>query len=106
MDTLTVIILGVILLLIFDVFFIAHIRKKRQGNFKLVIEKGIIVENKGNVPPEFLYDVQQLARMYKPENLIINGHGVKGSEPELQFMGTITSELQSKIEHSLKLSLQ
>lgn len=106
MDTLSVIILGVVLLLIFDVFFIFHVRKKRQGSFKLVIEKGIIVENKGTVPAEFLYDIQQLSRMYKPENLIINGRDINSSHPKLDFMGNINPELQGKIEHSLQLSLQ
>lgn len=106
MDTLSVIILGVVLLLIFDVFFIFHVRKKRQGSFKLVIEKGIIVENKGTVPAEFLYDIQQLSRMYKPENLIINGRDIHSSHPKLDFMGNINPELQGKIEHSLQLSLQ
>ncbi|MCN4145298.1 MAG: hypothetical protein LC437_09900 [Thiohalomonas sp.] len=53
MDTLTVIIIGVVILLIFDVFLIHHVRKKRKGSFKLVIENGVITENKGNVPSEF-----------------------------------------------------
>ena len=106
MDTSTIIISGVILLLIFDVYFIYHIRKKRQGSFKLVIDKGIIKENKGHVPAEFLYDVQQLARINKPESLIINGSGITGSEPKLKFRGNISTELQEKFENSLTLSLQ
>jgi hypothetical protein len=106
MDTLTIIILGVIFLLIFDAFFIFYVRKKRQGSFKLVIEKGIIVETKGTIPSEFLYDMQQLARMYKPENLIINGSGSTKRIPRLDFLGNISPELQDKIEQSLKLSLQ
>ena len=47
MDTLTTIIIAVVLLLIVDVFLIRHMRKKRQDRFKLVIEKGIIIENGG-----------------------------------------------------------
>ena len=105
MDTLSVIIVGVILLLIFDVFFIFHVRRKRQSGFKLVIEKGIIVENKGAVPAEFLYDVQQLARMYKPESLIINGRDIN-SQPKLEILGSYSQELRHKIEKALELSLQ
>ena len=106
MDISTIIISGVILLLIFDVYFIYHIRKKRQGSFKLVIENGIIKENKGNIPSEFLYDAQQLARINKPESLIINGSSITGNEPKLEFRGAISSELQEKFENSLTLSLQ
>ena len=57
MDTLTVIIIGVLVLLIFDAFLINHLRKKRKDSFKLVIEKGIITQNNGNIPSEFLYDI-------------------------------------------------
>ena len=106
MDTLPVIIIGVIVLLIFDGYFIYRIRKKRCNDFKLVIEKGIIVESKGFVPAEFLYDIQQLARIYKPENLIINGRDISSHKPKLEFLGTINPELQLKIEQSLQLSMQ
>jgi len=106
MDTLSVIIIGVIVLLFFDGYFIHRIRKKRRNDFKLVIEKGIIVESKGSAPAEFLYDIQQLARIYKPENLIINGRDICSHKPKLEFLGTINPELQLKIEQSLQLSLQ
>ena len=106
MDTLSVIIIGVLVLLIFDAFLIFHIRKKRRGSFKLVIEKGVITENNGNVPAEFLYDIQQLARISKPDSLIINGSGIAGIAPVLEFRGNISPELRAKIEHSLTLSLQ
>lgn len=106
MDTLTVIIIGVVILLIFDVFLIHHVRKKRKGSFKLVIEKGVITENKGNVPAEFLYDIQQLARINKPDSLIINGSGLAGNAPKLEFLGVIDSELREKMQQSLILSLQ
>lgn len=98
------VIIGVVLLLAFDVCFIFRIRKKRQGSFKLVIEKGVITESNGNIPAEFLYDMQQLARMTKPESLIINGSGLSGNSPKLEFRGHISAELQAKIEHSLILS--
>lgn len=106
MDTLTIIIIAVSLLLIFDVFLIRRIRKKRQGRFKLVIEKGIIIENKGTVPSGFLYDVQQLSRITKPDSLIINGSGIETAAPKLEFRGNVSAELKAKIEHSLTLSLQ
>ncbi len=106
MDTLTIIIIGVVILLIFDAILIFYIRKKRNGSFKLVIEKGIITENIGNIPSEFLYDVQQLARINKPESLIINGRGINSSRPQLEFFGVIDAQLQQKIEHSLTLSLR
>lgn len=106
MDTLTVIIIGVLILLIFDAFLIVHVRKKRKGSFKLVIEKGVIIENKGHIPAEFLYDIQQLARINKPDSLIINGSGLIGKEPKLEFLGVLDPQLQTKIEQSLNLSLQ
>lgn len=106
MDSLSVIIIGVILLVIFDVYLLHRLRKKRRNDFKLVIEKGVIVENRGAVPAEFLYDVQQLARMHKTETLIINGREINSRAPKLDFLGTISPELQHKIEHALQLSLQ
>ncbi len=106
MDTLTIIIIAVVLLLIADVFLIRHLRKKRQDCFKLVIEKGIIIENKGTVPSEFLYDVQQLSRINKPDSVIINGSGIEAGVPTLEIKGNISPELKAKIEHSLSLSLQ
>ena len=104
MDTLTIIIVGVIILLTFDAFFIFYIRRKRQGQFKIIIEKGVIIKNEGNIPSEFLYDVQQLVRMYKPENVIINGSGIKSGEPKMEIRGVIEPQLQEKIEQALKLS--
>lgn len=106
MDTLTVIIIGVLILLIFDAFLIYHVRKKRKGSFKLVIESGVITENKGNVPSEFLYDIQQLARINKPDSLVVNGSGITGNNPKLEILGLIEPELKIKIEQSLVLSLQ
>ena len=106
MDILSIIIIGVVILFIADSFLIYFVRRKRKGSFKLVIEKGIIVENNGHVPAEFLYDIQQLSRMTKPESLIINGSGIQTSKPKLEFLGNISAELKTKIEHSLTLSLQ
>ncbi|MCK5664167.1 MAG: hypothetical protein KAI17_11810 [Thiotrichaceae bacterium] len=106
MNTLTVIIIGVLILLIFDAFLIYYVRKKRKGSFKLVIEKGVITENRGNVPSEFLYDIQQLARINKPDSLIINGSGITGNDPKLEFLGVIDPELRTKMQQSLIISLQ
>lgn len=106
MDTLTVIIIGVLVLLIFDAFLINHLRKKRKDSFKLVIEKGIITQNNGNIPSEFLYDIQQLSRINKPDALIINGSNISSDEPKLEIKGVISPELQKKIEYSLVLSLK
>lgn len=106
MDTLTVIIIGVLLILIVDAFLIYHVRKKRKDSFKLIIEQGVITKNSGNIPSEFLYDVQQLSRINKPDALIINASEVSSGKPKLEFKGVITPELQQKIEQSLSLSLQ
>ncbi len=106
MDTLTIIIIGVAILLVFDVLLIVHIRKKRKGAFKIIVEKGVIVKNEGNIPSEFLYDVQQLVRMYKPDNIIINATGINTGAPKLEFRGVIEPELQLKIERALQLSLK
>lgn len=106
MGTLSVIIIGVSLLLIFDVFLIRHLRTKRQNRFKLVIEEGIITKNEGNIPSEFLYDIQQLARINKPDALIITASDIASDNPKLEFQGIISPELQKKMEDSLMLSLQ
>lgn len=106
MDILSIIIIGVVVLLVADSCLIYYVRRKRRGSFKLVIEKGIIIENNGNVPSEFLYDIQQLARMSKPDSLIINGSGIETNDPKLEFLGNISVELKEKIEHSLTVSLQ
>ena len=106
MDTLTVIIIGVSILLIFDAFLIYHLRRKRKDSFKLLIEKGVITEKKGNIPSEFLYDVQQLSRIYKPDTLIILGSNISSNDPKLEIKGLISPEIQKKIEDSLLLSLQ
>ncbi|MCU7833862.1 MAG: hypothetical protein KZQ83_01320 [gamma proteobacterium symbiont of Taylorina sp.] len=106
MDILSIIIIGVAALLLADGFLIHYVRKKRKGSFKLVIEKGIITENQGNIPSEFLYDIQQLSRMSKPDSLIINGSGIESSEPSLEFLGNISVDLKEKIKHSLTISLQ
>ncbi len=106
MDTLTIIIIGVTALLIFDVFLIRHLRKKNKDRFKLVIEDGVITKNDGNVPSEFLYDIQQLSRINKPDTLIIYGDDVSSGKPTLEIKGLISPELKKKIEESLTLSLQ
>jgi len=106
MDTLSVIIVVVLVLLLADAFLIYYIRRKRKGQFKLVIEKGVIAENIGDVPAEFLYDIQQLFRISKPKSLIINGIGINSSDPKLTFVGHISEDLKNKMKHSLKLSLQ
>ena len=98
--------MGVAALFLADAFLIHFVRKKRKGSFKLVIEKGIVTENIGNVPPEFLSDIQQLFRLSKPDSLIINGSGIATNKPRLEFLGNISVELKDKIERSLTISLQ
>lgn len=106
MDSLSIIIAGIVLLLVIDFFIIRQIRKKRQGSFKIVIEKGRISETKGNPPSEFLFDIQQLARMFHTETLIINGQGTHGKSPSLNFVGNINPQLRQKIDQAFHLSLQ
>lgn len=106
MNTLSLIIMGVSIALIVDALLIYHLRKKRKDSFKLVVEKGIITKNTGNTPSEFLYDIQQLSRINKPDALIINGSKLSSGIPELEIKGVISPELKKKIEQSLLLSLQ
>lgn len=106
MDTLTVIIIGVSILLIFDAFLIVHLRKKRQDSFKIIVENAKVIDTSGNTPSEFLYDIQQLARINNIDTLILNGSSISSGEPKLEIRGVISAELQKKIEHSLELSLQ
>ncbi len=106
MDTLTIIIIGVAVLLIFDTFLIRHLRNKKRDSFKLVIEDGVITKNDGNVPSEFLYDIQQLSRINKPDTLIIYGNGISSDKPTLEIKGQISPELKQKIEQSLMISVQ
>ncbi|MCW8932834.1 MAG: DUF3634 family protein [Gammaproteobacteria bacterium] len=106
MDTLTIIIVGVSAILIFDAFLIFHLKKKRKDSFKIIVEKAKVTQNTGNTPPEFLYDIQQLARINNVDTLIINGSKISSGSPNLEVKGNISQELQEKIEHSLELSLQ
>ncbi len=106
MNTLTVIIIGVTALLIFDAFLIHHLRKKKKDSFKVIVEQAKVTQNIGNTPPEFLYDIQQLARINNIDALIINGSNISSDEPKLELKGIINSELQKKIEQSLELSLK
>jgi len=106
MNTLSIIITGVIILLLFDIFLMRHIRKKRKGQFKLVIEKARVIETQGEPPSEFLYDLQQLARINNIEALIINGKNINTTSPDLEFLGNIEHQLKQKLVHSLTLSLQ
>ncbi|WP_198266497.1 hypothetical protein [sulfur-oxidizing endosymbiont of Gigantopelta aegis] len=106
MDTLTVIIIGVTVLLILDFFLISYLRKKRKDRFKIIIEEGIITQNSEHIPSEFLYDLQQLSRINKPDILIINGSGLLSKQPEMEFKGNASDDLKEKIKQSLILSLQ
>jgi hypothetical protein len=106
METLTLIIIGISLFLMLTLFLLISFKKKRQHHFKLIIEKGIITTNTANVPVEFLYDTQQLARIYKPDYLIINGRHINAKTPIIIFKGVISLELQTKLEQSLILSLK
>jgi len=78
---------------------------KKKASFTLIIEKGIITDRNGDIPSEFLYDIQQLARMNKPEKLVLKGYGITTNQPELKISGIIDKQLKSKMEHSLSLSL-
>ncbi len=78
---------------------------RRQGSFKIVIENGVITSHSESIPSEFLYDVQQIARIEKLQYLIIKGSGIKTSSPKLFFQGEISPQLQEKFSQSLTLSL-
>ncbi len=106
MNTLTVIIVGISLLLIFDFFLIRHLRKKKKDRFKVVVEQAKVTDTSGNIPSEFLYDIQQLARIHNIDALIINGSQVPSKTPELELKGLISSEIKEKIHHSLELSIK
>ncbi len=106
MDTLTVIIIGVSILLIFDFLLIHHLRKKRRDSFKVIVEQAKVTKNEGNTPSEFLYDIQQLARIHNVDALIINGSNISSDSPDLEIKGVVSPELQKKIKHSLELSLK
>jgi len=106
MDTLTVIIIGVTILLIFDALLIQHLRKKKKDSFKVIVEQAKVTKNVGNTPPEFLYDIQQLARINHIDTLIINGSNISSEDPKMEIKGAVSPELKQKIEHSLELSLK
>ena len=82
------------------------IYKNKKANFKLIVEKGVITERSGDIPSEFLYDIQQLARINKPEKFVLKGYGITDNKPELNIIGMIDIELKIKMEQSLILSLQ
>jgi hypothetical protein len=82
-----------------------YLRYKHQHTFKIIIEKGLVIKNEGNIAAEFLYDIQQLSRINQPDGLIIKGSQLLSNNPIIKFEGVLSSELQQKIEHSLILSL-
>ena len=82
------------------------IYKNKKASFKIIIEKGVITERNGDVPSEFLYDIQQLARINKPEKLVLKVYGIANNKPELKITGVIDEQLKTKMEQSLILSLQ
>ena len=97
--------IGFSLLLLF-VYLFYRIKKRLHESFKIVIENGYIAFRTDNVPAEFLYDVQQIARIEKLPALVIIGTGLKTDSPQLIFKGDLSAQLKQKIQHSLMLSLQ
>ena len=99
-------IIGFLFLLLLLTVFLGYRKKRLQEGFKLVLENGLITSRTGTVPPEFLYDVQQIARIEKLQYLVIKGVGIKHSAPQLIFKGELSPQLREKFQHSLMLSLQ
>jgi len=99
-------ILTIVVILILILLIAVLIYNNKKADFKLIIEKGVITERSGDIPSEFLYDIQQLARMNKPEKLLLKGYGITTNQPELKISGMIDKQLKSKMEYSLSLSLQ
>jgi hypothetical protein len=93
----------VILLMLYGAYWS---RKKQQGVFKIIIENGYISSHTEIVPAEFLYDVEQIARIEKLPRIVINGVGIKTSSPRLIFKGELSQQLREKFQQSLTLSLQ
>lgn len=93
----------VILLMLYGAYWS---KKKQQGLFKIVIDNGYITSRTETVPAEFLYDVEQIARIEKLSHLVINGVGIKTSSPRLIFKGELSRQLREKFQKALTLSLQ
>lgn len=107
MDGMTIIIIScVILLLIFDGYFILRLRKKRQDRFKLFIEKGQVVEFNETVPEKFLEKVKTISQSHHIQQLFIYGYDLSSNAPYLEFQGSITPELKQLFQVALQASIQ
>ncbi len=96
----------IIIIAIFILFIIRVLYKYHKNSFKVIIEKGKVTETYGDIPSEFLYDMQQLARIHQSDALILYGRGIKNNHPKLKISGVVDTQLKTKMEQSLILSLQ
>lgn len=105
--TLASALLIIVILLAFDaVFFGLLLRRKRRILFSILIEEGVIKSHDGDIPAEFLFDVEQLSRMYKPSNIKISGKRNRDGSSYLEFSGPMPEELREKYRQALDVSLQ
>lgn|GEM_PF-2017191 len=96
----------IVLLLLFDAVFLGLLRsRRRRVVFSFLIEEGIITHYEGDIPAEFLFDVEQLSRMYKPGNIKITGKRLRQSIV-LDFSGPMPEELKEKYRNALAVSLK
>jgi len=103
MNTMMLIISSIFILILLAGLLIYN---NKKASFKIIIEKGVITERSADIPSEFLYDIQQLARINKPAKLVLKVYGITDNKPELKITGEIDLELKIKMEQSLILSLQ
>ena len=96
----------VVILLLFDaVFFGFLLKRKRRIIFTVFVEEGVIKSHEGDIPSEFLFDVDQLSRIYKPGNIKISGIR-RHDSIYLEFSGPMPDELKEKYKKALVLALQ
>jgi len=96
----------IVILLLFDaVFFGFLLKRKRRVVFTLLIEEGAIKSHEGDIPSEFLFDVEQLSRMHKPGNIRITGRKCH-ERVYLEFSGPLPDELKEKYRDALNLALK
>jgi len=101
MNSIMIVIIVILILFIAFAFY-----QHKRNFFKVIIEKGKVTATYGDISSEFLYDMQQLARIHQADALILYGHDLHNTPPKLKISGIIDSQLKTKMDQSLILSLQ
>ena len=101
--TLPLAILIIVILLIYDAFFLKLLLNKKQRTiFVIYVEDGEITSTEGEIPDDFLLKSKKLCQLHHPGMLKISAKKYHKSS-KLEFSGVLTDELQQQLESNYKL---